>query len=525
MSKFRYTLVQGLIAFAFLVIVGRLAQFQILEGHKHAAAVKKNSQSSVQDVPRGEIVDRNEKVLALDLTRYTLEYNPVICNEDRAQLIARLQSIVNLNKPQLLYRKSSQTLAHNLTKEQANKIRKLNSKLLYVRKVRTRFYPQGKHASHIIGYVDTYSKARQGMEAKYEKQLHEHPEDKLELSIDSRVQVFAERVLEERLRETNASRGTVIVMSVKTGEIVAWAVLPSFDPNRYYDYPFESIKNWSLVDVYQPGSVFKTVTVSSALDSETVDAGYKFVDPGYLEVDKHRIKNHDYVAGKTGSVELGLQQLFERSSNPFAAHLAVKMGPETFYKYIRKFGFAHKTGIELDGESKGILDKWNKWRRLDTATTGIGQGSISVTPLQLLTAVNVIANGGYRVRPTLLKISKVKSEEIETQSVIKPETANLVRDLLAASIETNTKTRFSISGKIPGLAVAGKTGTAQKATAGGGYSHSSTIASFIGFYPAANPKFITLVVIDDPKADGGWGDTVAGPVFNKVASYVRDLYL
>lgn len=525
MSKFRYILVQVLIGIAFLVIVGRLVQFQIIEGRKHAAAVKSNSQSNTPDVPRGEIVDRNEKVLALDLTRYTLEYNPVICNEDRTQLISRLQEIINLKNPQLLYRKSSQTLAQNLSKEQANKIRKLHSKLLYVRKVRTRFYPQGTHASHIIGYVDTYGKARQGMESKYEKLLHDHPEQKLELSIDSRVQVFAERVLEERLKETKASRGTVIVMSVKTGEIVAWAVLPSFDPNKYYNYPFESIKNWSLVDVYQPGSVFKIITVSSALDSETIDASYKFTDPGYLEVDKHRIKNHDYVAGKTRSAELGLQQLFERSSNPFAAHLAVKTGAETFYQYIRKFGFARKTGIELDGESKGILEQWNKWRRLDTATTGIGQGSISVTPLQLIVAVNVVANGGNRVRPTLRKISKVESEEIETESVLKLETANLVRELLAASIQTNTTTRFSVAGKIPGLAVAGKTGTAQKANAGGGYSHSSTIASFIGFYPATNPKFITLVVIDDPKADGGWGDTVAGPVFNKVASYVRDLYL
>ncbi len=525
MSKFRYTLVQILIALAFLIIIARLAQFQILEGHKHAASIKNNLMSNLPDIPRGEIVDRNEKVLALDLTRYTLEYNPVQCDENRAQLIANLQEIVDLKNPQLIYRKSSQTLARNLNKEQANKIRKLHSRLLYVRKVRTRFYPQGKHASHLIGYVDTYSKARQGMEAKYEKLLHDDPEQKLELSIDSRVQVFAEKALEQRLSETSASRGTVIVMSVKTGEIVAWAVSPSFDPNKYYDYSFEAIKNWSLVDVYQPGSVFKIVTVSSALDSGTIDASYRFVDPGYLEIDKHRIKNHDYVAGRTPTVELGLQQLFERSSNPFAAHLAVKMGPETFYKYIRKFGFASKTGIELDGESKGILDAWNKWRRLDTATTGIGQGSISVTPLQLLTAVNVVANGGNRVRPTLLKIPKTKVDEVETHRILKVETANLVRDLLAASIETNLKTRFTISGKIPGLAVAGKTGTAQRLNEGGGYSNSRTIASFIGFYPAENPKFITLVVIDDPKADGGWGDTVAGPVFNKVAGYVRDLYL
>ncbi len=507
------------------MIIARLAQFQLIEGQKHASHVKNSLRSNSIDVPRGEIVDRNDKVLALDLTRYTLEYNPVESNEDRYALGVRLQEIMNLKDPQLLNRKSSQTLAHNLSKEQANKIRKLHSKLLYLRKVRSRFYPQGSLASHIIGYVDTYSKARLGVESKYEKVLHDNPEEKFALSIDSRVQVLAEKALEQRISETHANRGTVMVMSVKTGEMVAWAVSPGYNPNKYYDYSMESTKNWSIVDAYQPGSVFKIITVSSALDSGTIDTDYKFVDHGYIDIGGRRVKNHDFVAGRTPSVELGLQQLFERSSNPFTSHIAVKMGPEVFYKYIRKFGFASKTNIEIDGESKGILHKWNKWRSIDTATTGMGQGAICVTPLQLIAAVNAVANNGLWVKPTILKIPKNRIEEIEGRRVITEETAATVRRLLAGSIKNNLETRFTISGKIPGLAVAGKTGTAQKVNEGGGYSNSRTIASFIGFYPAENPKFITLVVIDDPKAAGGWGDTVAGPVFNQVAGYVRDLYL
>lgn len=524
MSKFRYRLIQVFLLIAFVAIALRLAQFQILEGTKHANYVKNSGKHLQINAARGEIVDRNEKVLALDLTKYTLEYNPVDTSEDRYRLGLNLNRICNFRKYHLLRSKYSQTLAHNLSRDQASQIRKLKSKLLYLRKMRSRFYPQGDFASHILGYVDLYGEARKGIELRYQDLLKKNPQGKLDLSIDSRLQVFAEKALNKRIAETNALRGTVMVMNVKTGEILAWAVSPSFDPNKYYNYNLEAIKNWSIVDVYQPGSIFKIVTVSSALDSGTITPDHRFVDQGFLKVDTWTIKNHDYVAGKTGSRELNLQGLFERSSNPFASHLGLLMGPQTFYRYIRKFGFSAKTRIELDGETKGILHHFSKWYKSDTATTGMGQGAISVTPIQILAAVNVIPNGGIWVKPTLLKVDKTELEKLEQHVVLKPSTANLIRELLTRSIETNNKERNTIAGNIPGLKVAGKTGTAQKAE-GRGYSKSRTIASFVGFYPAENPRFITLVVIDDPKAAGGWGDTVSGPVFNQVASYVRDLYL
>ena len=524
MSRFRYRLIQIILVFAFFVIVGRLAQFQILDAKKYRHVNNPNAEKVNQ--ARGEIVDRNSKILALDINKYTLEYNPLDIKEDREDLAYKLSQIINLKNKNLLYSKASQTLAQNLNKDQAQQIRALHSRLLYLREIKSRMYPQGRLACHLIGYVDLYGKARQGSEAVYNQDLLNDPENQLQLSIDSRLQAFAEKALKQRITETKAHRGAVLVMKVDTGEMFAWATVPDFDPNRYFEFSSNDTKNWSLVDVYQPGSIFKIITVSTALDSSTITPDYTFTDKGYLEVDKWKIKNHDYNASSTKSEQLNLQQLFERSSNPFAAHLALEIGRETFYKYIRKFGFGEKTGVEIEGETNGILHKYSKWRNSDTATTGIGQGAISVTPIQLLAGVNAVANNGIWVKPTIMKFKQNTStiNNINTRAVVNLEVAAHVTRLLANAVENNNKVRHSVAGKIEGLRVAGKTGTAQKAKAGGGYASYETVASFIGYFPAENPRYIMLVVIDDPKTDGRWGDTVAGPVFNQVAEYMKSLY-
>lgn len=529
MSTFRYRLIQILLVIGFLLILGKLAQYQIFQRDNFKGSGYFNADINTI---RGEIVDRNNKVLALDINKYTLEFNPANSNEDRKALAQKLEKICDFKNHKLLYSDHSLILAHNLTRDQANQIKALKSKFLYLRKIRRRFYPQDNLASHIIGFVDIFGQARQGLEDKYSDFLRKNPEAKLKLTIDSRLQAFAEKALVDRITETQAIRGTAIVMDVKTGEILSWAVYPDFNPNKYFNYNFSSIKNWTLTDVYQPGSIFKIITVSSALDSGTINPNYTFTDIGYLQVDRWKIKNHDYLPGKTQAMTLGLQGLFERSSNPFASHLALKMGAKTFYKYIRKFGFGSKTGIELNGETKGILHKYNSWASSDTATTGIGQGAISVTPLQLLAGVNAIANKGYWVRPHVIKVDPLaeKKEKKKLNSngevmVIKPEVAQQVTRFLAGSLKNNNQIRHTIAGNVPGISIAGKTGTAQKVNANGGYSHSSTIASFLGFMPAENPQFIILVVVDDPKTAGGWGDTVAGPLFNKIAEYVKNLYI
>lgn len=521
MTRFRYQFTLVFIALLFFGLIAKLFYFQILK--KADYAVDRSSFVKKIPISRGEIVDRNNKVLAIDMNKYTLEFNPVSSKEDKNLLFVQLNKIFAFNNKNLLFTNRSVTLAHNLNKKQADAIKALNSQNLYLRKVKSRIYPQGNLASHILGYVDLYGQARQGVEYDYEKFLQEHSTAKLELSIDSRLQNYAEKILQERIEKTKASKGAVLVMKVSTGELLAWAVKPDFDPNRYYDFNFDSRKNWSLVDVYQPGSVFKIITVASALDSMTIDRFYTYKDEGFIKVDKWKIKNHDYNEKDFKAEKLDLESLFARSSNPFSAHLALKMGPEIFYNYIKNFGFGNKTGIEISGETTGIVKNHNRWRASDTATTGIGQGIISVTPLQVLTAINTIANKGYKTKPTLLKISDFPG--LQAESVISETNAAFIRQALTKAISHNIKEKHAISGNVQGLSVAGKTGTAQKINKEGGYSHKNTVASFVGFFPAYNPRYTVLVVIDDPQTDGRWGDTVAGPAFNQVAAYVKSLYL
>lgn len=519
MSLFRYRLFQIFVILAFAVIFARLFDLQIIQGHKLSKAAKKFHSKAKEAIFRGEIVDRFNKVLALDISKYTLEYNPSNKEPDRELLATEVANLLGLKKAPKL-KGSSLTIGRNLTKKQADAIKKLGSHSLRLSKTMQRLYPQNVLASHVLGYVDLYGKARKGIEAKYEEFLTKNPNKKIELSIDSRLQAFTEKALAKRIKRTKAKRGTVLVMDSETGELVTWAVQPSYNPNKYFQEPIAHIKNWTAIDVYQPGSIFKIVTTAAAIESETISTEYKFVDKGFIKVDKWKISNHDYNSNKYQSVELNLKGLFARSSNPFAAHIALKMGAETFYKFIKAFGIGSKTGIELIGESNGILKDYTKWRKSDIASTGIGQGAISVTPLQLLSAVNVVANKGIWVRPTLLKTNT----KATGKRVISETTAQTIASLLKQSIAYNLKEKNSRAGKVDGVQVAGKTGTAQKAKPGGGYFRHKTIASFLGFFEINKHKFIILTIVDDPETDGRWGDTVAGPLFNKIATYIKDLY-
>ena len=200
------------------------------------------------------------------------------------------------------------------------------------------------------------------------------------------------------------------------------------------------------------------------------------------------------------------------------------MCKDVFYEYLVKFGIGTKTNIELPGESSGILRDKSTWMNSDLASTAIGQGAMSVTPIQVLAAINAIANDGVWIKPTIIKLGP-ENQNLKTRvKVIDPKVAKQVQRMLAESVMKNIKEKHANAGKVEGLKIAGKTGTAQKLE-NGRYSGYRTVASFIGFFPADNPKYLSLVVIDDPKTDGGWGDTVAGPLFNQVANYCKNLYL
>jgi cell division protein FtsI/penicillin-binding protein 2 len=338
----------------------------------------------------------------------------------------------------------------------------------------------------------------------------------VELTIDNYLQHLAEKELIAMAQHARALKGTAIIADPTNGEILAWANYPSYDPNEYSKYSFEVTKNWSMVDVYQPGSTFKILTLASALDLGTIKPNSVFYDAGSLKVGNRTVHNHDGAHGT-----LDLLHIFIHSSNVAAAQVAMTMTPRQFFSKLKEFGVGNPTGIELPGESSGLLLDGKYWRPIDSATTGFGQGAVAVTPLQLVAAVGTIANDGIWIEPHIIRrIYDPKTgvtekwTEPKKHEVVSPTTARLVRTLLAENISQGTQ----VAGKVPGYRVAGKTGTAQKAIVGGrGYQAGQTIASFIGFLPADNPRLLCLVVIDSPQTDGRWGNTVAGPVFNAIA--------
>ena len=483
---------------------------------------------------RGDIRDRSGELLVLDVITYDIYNNVRNLNKISENKISELAGLLKISTNDLkvkLNQKIDTRIFLGINEDTTNRIHKINPGFIYLVPKVTRVYPHKKMAAHIIGFVNNEHKGQHGVEYFHENLLTKVFESTkrtelfpkgtdIVLTIDSVLQEYAEEELNKATKKSKATRGTIIVLSPGTGEIYAWAVYPTYDPNIFYKE--KSIKNWSITDIYEPGSTFKIVTVSSALENMTISHNSTFYDPGSIVVGKRIIKNHH----KTKPQYINLLELFKQSSNVAAAQIGLTMMPETFHQSIKKFMIASKTNIDLPGESQGLLLDYKKWKKIDLATTAFGQGAVSVTPLQLACAVSTIANHGIWVQPHVLKgiwepgyelINKSPYQVLHEQ-VISQEVSDFVSTLLKQSVQENLKVMAYIAGNVPGYEVAGKTGTAQKIRSDGkGYLSGHTVASFIGYLPAGDPKILTLVVIDDPKTEGGWGNTVCGPVFNNVS--------
>lgn len=546
---------QMLLLLCALIALARLYYLQMIKGSElHHQAMVQRQQNNLL-VHRGTITDRHGLPLAIDTTRYDVYVHPDLLkiNPDRAaDLFAKITHEDHDRIRKLLYSGYSViTLARHLEREAVEELQSQNIGGIDVVPRPFRHYPEGQLAAHLLGYVNVDSRGQGGVEQGFEIKLkdtgdlnkpqldgHGHtipipiptafgqiksscdinpPLGRyVELTIDNYLQHLAENELFAMARHAKAERGTVIIADPKNGEILAWANYPSFDPNQYSKYPFEVTKNWSMVDVYQPGSTFKILTLSSALDLGTIKPDSTFYDAGILKVGNRIVHNHDGAHGR-----IDLLHLLIHSSNVGAAQVGMTMTPKQFHDKLLAFGVGRPTGIDLPGESSGLLLPASQWRPIDLATTGFGQGAIAVTPLQLVASVGAIANDGIWIQPHLVRRvydphSGVTEKWVEPKkaAVVSPATAKLMRTLLSSNIAQGSQ----IAGQIPGYSVAGKTGTAQKTGVGGhGYLAGQTIASFIGFLPADNPQLLCLVVVDSPQTDGRWGNTVAGPVFNAIA--------
>lgn len=504
----------------------------------------KRQRSAKTFIMRGAILDRNGIKLASDKTSYDIYAHTEYYDHTPNELAAMLSPILGLNKGKLAKQLAKDEpviiLKKNVSRDTAKKISKLGLREISFPKKNERVYPQGTMAAHILGYYNPDADVAAGVELTAKDVLEQVEKDvdlektpdgdviyevstdpalttaplrgkSITLTIDSAIQHVCEVELAKILKEKGAVKGTVIVMNPKNGEILGYAVQPSYNPNNYKKATLTQLTNWTLSDVFEPGSTFKVLTIASALETGRIHENSKILDTGKMEVDKWPIKNYDYdVHPHPGFIDL--YYLFEHSSNVGSAKVALMMTKQEHYNMLKKFGIGEKTGIDLPGESRGLLMDYHDWYKSTHASIGYGYG-VSVTAIQLASAISAIANNGIKVTPHVIKYPpEILAEKVKQERVLSSETAHSVTKLLAGSIG-----RSKSPVNLEDYTVAAKTGTARKSVSGGKGYTSKLVTSIIGFFPATNPEVLIYVVIDTPSKGALWGSTVAAPVFREVA--------
>ncbi len=503
---------------------------------------------------RGKIVDRNGEVLATNVTTVSLVVVPGQI-DDPKRVAKDLADILGTDYQDMLKHVTKSTSiervhpeGRGLDYEIAEKIDALGYDGVYLLKESKRYYPYETVLSHVLGYVGIDNQGLSGIELYYDEYLmgadgaikyfsdgkgnkleltevYEAPTSgiTLELSIDINLQLAIENELDNAISKYNPEQALIVAMDPDTGEILAMASRPNFDSNNYNDYKTEVInRNLPIWMTYEPGSTFKIITLSAALEEQTINLFEdKFTDTGSINVDGSTI--HCWKAGGHGTQTM--LEVVENSCNPGFVRIGETLGVETLMDYIDKYGFGDKTGIDLNGESAGILFDPDVMGPVELATTSFGQG-ISVTPIQQIRAVSAAINGGLLYTPHMVKAfleSETNSliEKIEpevTRQVISQETSSLVRYALESVVANG-------SGKnayIENYRVGGKTGTAQKVV-NGSYLDGNYILSFMGFMPADDPEIVVYVAIDNPKGVTQYGGVVSAPIARNVLLSAIDI--
>lgn len=512
---------------------------------KHYRLKAKKQRTSKNFVMRGDIYDRNGIKLASDKITYDIYAHPANFKKTPAEMAEMLAPYLKMSKSELTQKLSKKsaviTLKKGIDKADASAIKQLGLRTaLSMGKKNTRMYPQEDMASHVLGYYNFDADVASGVELTAKEQLEyvekntpvERTPDgniiysvstdpsstsgqlkgkNITLTIDTALQHICEEELYKMIYKKQAYRGTVIVMDPKTGEILAYAVYPHYNPNNYRQASQFQIKNWTLTDVLPPGSTFKIITVASAMALGKINPNSKVLDTGKIKIGWWDIKNYDYNK-RPYPGWISLQYLFEHSSNVGSIKVAQTMTPQEFHGMLKKFGIGSKTGIDLPGESSGLLPKPSKWDSATHASMGYGYGA-SVTPIQMLSAISALANDGVRVTPHIIKYTPEEEEtKLVKTEVMAPEKARAITRLLVGSVNNSNAPI-----KLDHYQIAAKTGTSKKPKENSaGYSN-KLYTSIIGYLPASNPQLLIYVLVDSPSGGGNWGSTVAAPIFREVA--------
>lgn len=557
----------GFYYFLIFILIIRLGYIQIINPEKYTdKAIIQQQKDEIIQPKRGTILDRNGKELAVSIVTYDIlvEKSYVKDVQKTAEEISKVLSDVTVEEFLEKFNddKKRFILRKNIPLEQVEKIKESEATGLKFEENAQRKYPYGQFAPYVIGHVSYDNEGIAGIESYLNSELkgipgrrivvkdgenREIPNSEVRynepvngynivLTIDEVLQHHVEKTINQAYINTNAAAVTAIVMNPKNGEILAMASKPDYDPNKPREPKFDSYKNqlssaksveeksviiskmWrnpSVNDVYEPGSPFKLITASAALEEDMVKPEEYFYDKGYIKVKDATIKN--WTSVPYGS--LTFRKAVEASVNTVFVQVADRLGAEKFTKYIESFGFGEKLGIEIPGEAPGIIYPIDKINAVELATMSFGQG-ISVTPLQMINSVAAIANDGKMLRPTLVKevrdaqgniIKKHEKQEIRTP--ISPQTSAKLIDLMESVVTSGGKTT-----QIEGYRLAGKSGTAQKAS-NGKYAQGYYIGSYVGVAPVEDPQLVVLAIVDEPKQGSYYGGVVAGPIVRDIMSY------
>ncbi|MFZ5996670.1 MAG: peptidoglycan D,D-transpeptidase FtsI family protein [Nitrospirota bacterium] len=538
----RPIILSAVIACGFIAVVLRLVDIMLLN-HQWFLAKAKGQQTKREAVPvkRGIIMDRRGRELAVNLETESIYCDPAEVVKPDA-VAAALSATIN-KRPEVILAKFDgkgrfDWIERKVSIEEAKRIKELKLKGIGFVPDAKRFYPKGNLASHIIGYVDIDNKGLEGIEQKYEKYLSARGEmvsvvrdargnvlseglskeirgNNVVLTIDEGLQYIVEKNLDEAMEHWRAASATAIMMDPFTGEILAMASKPDFDLNNSAGVHAAERRNRAITDCYEPGSTFKIVVGTAALEEGIVTPGTKFdCSAGFIEVGGRKIKD----AHRHGV--LTFKEIIQKSSNVGSIKVGLNLGREKVYQYIKRFGFGERTGIDLTGEVSGWIRTPDRWSGMSIGAISIGQ-EVAVTPLQVLRAYAVIANGGFLVKPYV--VSEIRSHSGGLLHKTAPEKQRIISEKTIATFRNILKTVTEEGGTATGAAVdgnevAGKTGTAQLMDPRTKrYSKDKFVSSFVGFVPANDPRLAMIVVIHEPKG-AHYGGVVAGPIFKKIAS-------
>jgi cell division protein FtsI (penicillin-binding protein 3) len=520
-------------------------------------------------IPRRQIVDRQQNVLATDRITYTLYVHPHLFKRNSQpvpaeEIAEKLSEILGNKTPEELLQIFAQQdwgilLAEDLPESVQEKITALQIDGLDLKQNYTRFYPHQKMAAEVTGYVnrDSSRVPQAGVEYTQNKLLERqpiswkmkrsfereeaifHPGDldrsqqlfnfddlRLQLTIDLRLQQIARNALKQQMDKYQAKQGTVIVMDVRDGAIAALVSEPTYDPNTYYETTdFRLFKNWAITDLYEPGSTFKPINIALALDAGVISPQDTFDDTGEIQIEDALVRNHDFEK-KGARGELTLSEILQYSSNVGMIKIMRRMKPLDYYQDLQKLGIEDEVEFDIPGYTTGRLKNEVEFtvREIEPATTAFGQG-FSLTPLKLIQLHAALANKGKLITPHVVRgLSDYQGylhyfQPSNSKQIFSPETASTVLEMMETVVEEGS----GYAAKIPGYRIAGKTGTSQKAVNQGGYDETAKMTSFVALFPVEAPRYAVLAVVDEPHGEYTYGSTVAAPIVGSVIQGIINL--